>query len=92
MATRSETVPPSARNRGIVPSSFFVDSIEKVGDRAIGGGGFADVWKGCFHVEVGELRVANFVALKILRTFKNATAAKALKQVSQIHLSVELFI
>ena len=92
MAIRSEIVFSVARNRGIVPSSFFVDNIEKVGDRAIGGGGFADVWKGCFHVEVGEPSAARPVALKILRTFKNVTAAKALKQVSRIHPSDELFI
>jgi len=40
-----------ARKRGIVPSSFFVMDIVRVGDHPIGCGGFADVWKGCMSEE-----------------------------------------
>lgn len=73
-----------ARLRGVVPSSFFVDNVEKVGDYAIGRGGFADVWKGHLSVpnDKGDSVATFLVALKVLRTFKKSTAAETLKQVS----------
>lgn len=54
---------------GILPDQLMLQDVVKLGDHAVAGGGFADIWKGTFN---GEL-----VALKVLRVFGQPEDQKA---------------
>ncbi|TDL23532.1 kinase-like protein [Rickenella mellea] len=64
------------RTRDILPPYLFIPGVQKIGTNAVGGGGFADVWR-------GELE-GKPVALKVLRIFGPQTeCAKIFKEFSK---------
>ncbi|TDL22584.1 kinase-like protein [Rickenella mellea] len=66
----------TVRTRDILPSYLFIPGVQRIGKNAVGGGGFADVWK-------GEL-AGKIVALKVLRIFGPETeCAKIFKEFSK---------
>lgn len=67
-ASRDQKIFGLAKRHGIAPLSLYADSVigvRKIGDHPIGGGGFADVWKGRIERENAG---AIDVALKIPRS------------------------
>ncbi len=61
-----------ARQCGIVPSSFFVKGVDRVEDKPIGHGGFADVYKGRMQGVGCDI----FVAIKTIRPFGGSGVRK----------------
>ncbi|KLO08889.1 kinase-like protein [Schizopora paradoxa] len=59
-----------ARKRGIVPTSFFITDITRTGDQPVGGGQYADMWKGYMTIPADENADSQqVVALKVLKEF-----------------------
>jgi hypothetical protein len=49
-------------NRGILPTSHFItDGLNKLGERPVGGGGFADVWEGSYRSQKGHYQSPEIV-------------------------------
>jgi serine/threonine protein kinase len=64
-------------NRGILPASHMIrHGLNKLGERPVGGGGFADVWEGSYRCQK--------VAIKVPRLYLSTDPAKA-KKVSLLY-------
>ena len=74
------------RRTGILPLGAVLDEIEVLGNNAVTGGGFADIWKGNFK--------GKQVALKVLRIFGENENEKKHLRVSLIspNLAPKLFL
>lgn len=76
---------------GILPTSFFVHDIERIGDHPVSGGGFADIYQGQIYrpsrdshrkltPKLGLYRNQT-VALKVLRVFTTDNMREKLQHV-----------
>jgi hypothetical protein len=62
------TIRKLASSSGCIPRTLFLDNVQCHESDPVGGGGFADVWRGLWN--------DNFVALKRLRIFGPRTGQK----------------
>lgn len=65
-----------ARKRGILPSSYYISDVLRIGAHPVGGGSFSDVYK-------GEIQ-GKPVALKVLRIFQNTVNREGIMRVSSV--------
>ncbi|KAG5634198.1 hypothetical protein H0H81_002972, partial [Sphagnurus paluster] len=56
------------------PSGFYLKDIHQVDENPVGGGGFADVYKGSYNDK--------YVCLKAIRTYKDSTTEKIAKKIA----------
>ncbi|KAF9255509.1 kinase-like protein [Marasmius fiardii PR-910] len=60
-----------SKQSGLFPQCLIIQNVEKLGDYAVGGGGFGDVWRG----KIGE----QIVGLKIVKAYLTSDVQKLLK-------------
>ncbi|KAF9255255.1 kinase-like protein [Marasmius fiardii PR-910] len=60
-----------SKKSGLFPQCLIIENAEKLGDYAVGGGGFGDVWKG----KIGE----QVVCLKVVKAYLTSDVQKLLK-------------
>lgn len=63
------------KSTGFLPTGIVIADVQRTGEHALAGGGFADIWKGVWKSET--------VALKVMRSFQIGVAsARSVSSVS----------
>lgn len=66
--------------KGEFPPSLFISGVRRIGDNPVGGGGFADIWRGRIDGKAG------IMALKVLRMHDRSRGGQASLKVCHTYL------